>query len=176
MERYRMMDTHVHTLPGTDIQDTSLSKRSCCTCPLAEADHDRKHCYSGFTLLELVMVIAIIAILTTLAITFFVATRRAAYEITVKHDLKNFVTAQELYFTDGGRFLGNPGQVIQSEGSDFSLPTLRLSPGVAITVVSGDPNNPHSQTDPFIAEAGHVNLTTVFQYNGWTNNITEKGE
>ena len=170
-----MMEHRVQTLPTTDILDIPLAKESSCTSLIAEEHQDRKNHCSGFTLIELAIVVAIIGILATLGATFFVSARRTAQEISVKHDLRSFVSAQEFNLTDNGKYLGNPGETTQSGGGDFSVPSLNLSPGVVITVVSGDPDNPHSQTDPYIAEATHIESAKVFEYNGWTNNITEKG-
>ena len=54
----------------------------------------------GFTLIELMIVIAIIGILAAIAIPQFGAYRRRGYNSAVKADLKNLATCQEAYFTD----------------------------------------------------------------------------
>ena len=54
----------------------------------------------GFTLIELIVNIAIIGILVAIAIPMFSAYRRRAYDIDVKSNIKSAITTQEAYFTD----------------------------------------------------------------------------
>jgi prepilin-type N-terminal cleavage/methylation domain-containing protein len=132
--------------------------------------------HSGFTLLELAVVLMIMATISAIGVILLNNIQRTAYEILAKHDLKEFVTAQDTFFIDNNRFNGNPGQSIRNDGnaSDFILPYLKLSTGVVITVISGDPANPYSHTDPYIAEATHTKSPKIFEYNGWTKIITER--
>ena len=55
---------------------------------------------SGFTLIELMLVIAIIGILAAIAIPQFSAYRKRSYNSAAMSDLKNATTAQEAYFVD----------------------------------------------------------------------------
>jgi type IV pilus assembly protein PilA len=55
---------------------------------------------SGFTLIELMIVIAIIGILAAIAIPNFVSYRQRAYNSSTLADLKNAMTTQEAYFVD----------------------------------------------------------------------------
>jgi len=54
----------------------------------------------GFTLIELIVNIAIIGILVAIAIPMFSAYRRRAYDSDVKSNIKSAITTQEAYFTD----------------------------------------------------------------------------
>jgi type IV pilus assembly protein PilA len=54
----------------------------------------------GFTLIELMIVIAIIGILAAIAIPQFSAYRTRSYNSSAQADVRNIATAQEAYFVD----------------------------------------------------------------------------
>ena len=57
-------------------------------------------CPKGFTLIELMIVIAIIGILAAIAVPQFNAYRLRGYNIGGKSDVKNAAIAQEAYYVD----------------------------------------------------------------------------
>ncbi len=58
------------------------------------------HNQKGFTLIELMIVIAIIGILAAIAIPNFVSYRKRGYNSAANADAKNLYTAAQAYFTD----------------------------------------------------------------------------
>jgi type IV pilus assembly protein PilA len=62
---------------------------------------------SGFTLIELMIVIAIIGILAAIAIPQFSAYRQRAFNSAVVADMRNAATAQEAYFVIYSTYCSN---------------------------------------------------------------------
>ena len=60
----------------------------------------KKEGQKGFTLIELMIVIAIIGILAAIAIPQFVSYRQKGYNTKAKGELKSFYTACQAYFAD----------------------------------------------------------------------------
>ena len=58
----------------------------------------------GFTLIELLIVVVIIGILATVAIPKFTSVRDKAFVASMKADLKNLATQQEVYHNDNYSF------------------------------------------------------------------------
>ena len=56
--------------------------------------------HKGFTLVELMIVVAIIGILAAIAIPQFAAYRTRAFNTAAQSDLRNLRTAMEAYFAD----------------------------------------------------------------------------
>ena len=58
----------------------------------------------GFTLIELLIVVVIIGILAAIAIPKFATTKDKAKLASIKTDLRNYMTAQEAYFSDNATY------------------------------------------------------------------------
>ena len=74
----------------------------------------------GFTLIELMIVIAIIGILAAIAIPQFSAYRQRSYNAAAEADLRNAATAQEAYYVDAQHYTGTITGLI---GSTYGLYT-----------------------------------------------------
>ena len=86
----------------------------------------RKNGQKGFTLIELMIVIAIIGILAAIAIPQFVAYRQKGYKTQAKGELKIFYTACQAYFAD------KPTQT----DCDIPLVSATFQPSAAVTITT----------------------------------------
>jgi prepilin-type N-terminal cleavage/methylation domain-containing protein len=76
---------------------------------------------AGFTLIELMVVVVILAILATMAIPRFKNTKGKGHSAALRTDLRNFATAEESCFFSNGHYstaldslnwVGSPGVII----------------------------------------------------------------
>jgi len=99
---------------------------------------NRKKNQKGFTLIELMIVIAIIGILAAIAIPQFSAYRARGYMAAVKTDVKNAYTAVQTYIAD------NPATsppAANSGGTPGPMPapytSARVTDGVTVVIAAG---------------------------------------
>jgi len=81
---------------------------------------------AGFTVLELIVVVAVIGVLAAIAIQQFSVYRARAIDVSMRSDLKNAALAMESYY---GEFLSYPG----TEAS-ILLVGYRKTSGVTLTI------------------------------------------
>ena len=129
---------------------------------------------SGFTLIELMIVIAIIAILAAILVPNFIRARAQGQVTACKSNLKNIGTALEMYSTDNsGRFPAAIGGLTPNY-----LKTIPTCPSVGTTTYTGgfsSASNPDAYTVTCSgSNHGGVGLNSQFpQYNS-TQGLIER--
>ena len=80
----------------------------------------------GFTLIELMIVIAIIGILAAIAIPQFSAYRVRSFNSTAQADIRNAATAQEAYFVDNSTYCGDEAVLTGATYGFYSSDSVTL--------------------------------------------------
>jgi type IV pilus assembly protein PilA len=89
----------------------------------------------GFTLVELMVVIAIIGILAAMAVTQLVVYRESSFIASMQSDAKAIQTAEEAYFADTNHNVYLPTTDPATDLKDYGFKALSVGNSVAITCV-----------------------------------------
>lgn len=82
---------------------------------------------AGFTLIEMLIVVVIIALLATIAIPKFAGSRDKAFVTAMRSDLRNLITAQEGYLADSGRYATSFPPTIWRPSTGVTGPTIAVT-------------------------------------------------
>ncbi len=91
----------------------------------------------GFTLIELIVNIAIIGILAAIAIPQVAAYRRRAYDADIKSNVKNAITSEEAYYTDHLTYTSALGDLVSRGFKQSMYIDIAVTGSVTTFVVTG---------------------------------------
>ena len=104
----------------------------------------------GFTLLEFLTIVTVVAIFTTVGLTQFQRYKTLTYCATVKADLRNLAMIQKEYHFENGLYL----KVIQTDNGSSNMPDFSWSPGVELESSAGDADTWEATADHQYCDSG----------------------
>jgi type IV pilus assembly protein PilA len=118
------------------------------------------HSGSGFTLVELLVVVAIVGLLAAIAIPQFAAYRKRGFQAAVTSDLKNAAVAQEAYYAAHVRYQD------ATPATAANLPGFEATDLVTVSVAVPSATR-------FTLTATHVNCgATTWSYDSLTGTVS----
>lgn len=121
----------------------------------------------GFTLIELMVVVLIIAILLAIAIPTFLGARNTANARAAQSNLRNALTAEQTYYTNNGQVFAYTAANLNSIEPNINWVTT--APGTtsqANTVAVTDDSTANTSDVFLVAYGKDQNCWAVFQTNG----------
>ena len=89
---------------------------------------------NGFTLIELMIVVAILGVLASIVSVQFVGYRTRSYNTSAQTDLRTVATAQEAYFLETSTYTATLGNLMSTSYG------VGISNGVVMPILSADAN------------------------------------
>ena len=100
-------------------------------------NRSRQRSEVGFTLIEILVVIAIVAILAAIALPELSAYRRRGFDTDVKSNIKNATISEEAYYTDHHTYTSVLGDLASWGFKQSAEITITPSGSVSTFIISG---------------------------------------